>query len=41
VIWSNPRKGQGYDLVLRGQFESVRIDVDELQGGWKTRHMPE
>jgi spermidine synthase len=31
VIWSNSREGQGYDLVLLGQVEPVRIDVDELQ----------
>ena len=31
VIWSNSREGQGYDLVMLGQVEPVRIDVDELQ----------
>ena len=31
VIWGNPHEGQGYDLVLLGQLEPVRIDVDDLQ----------
>ena len=31
IIWGNPNKGQGYDLVLMGQVEPIRIDVDELQ----------
>jgi len=29
-IWVNNIDGQGYDLVLLGQLESTRIDVDEL-----------
>jgi spermidine synthase len=36
VIWSNPREGQGYDLVLLGQVEPVRIDVDQLQARLET-----
>jgi spermidine synthase len=31
VIWGNPHEGQGYDLVLLGQVEPLRIDVDALQ----------
>jgi spermidine synthase len=31
IIWGNPKEGQGYDLVLLGQIEPVRIDVDNLQ----------
>lgn len=31
VVWGNPRDGEGYDLVLLGQKEPVRIDVDEIQ----------
>jgi spermidine synthase len=31
VIWSNDNSGVGYDLVLMGQVEPIRIDVDELQ----------
>jgi spermidine synthase len=31
IIWGNPHEGQGYDLVLLGQVDPVRIDVDHLQ----------
>jgi spermidine synthase len=31
VVWGNTNNGQGYDLVLMGQVEPTRIDVDELQ----------
>ncbi|HWB53690.1 MAG TPA: fused MFS/spermidine synthase [Tepidisphaeraceae bacterium] len=31
VIWGNPRDGQGYDLVILGQVEPVKIDVDRLE----------
>ena len=31
VVWGNPHEGEGYDLVLLGQVEPVRIDVDDLQ----------
>jgi spermidine synthase len=31
VIWGNTNNGQGYDLVLMGQLEPIRIDVDALQ----------
>ncbi len=31
VIWGNPNKGQGYDLVLLGQVEPVRIDVEDIE----------
>jgi spermidine synthase len=34
VIWGNPRDGEGYDLVLLGQLDPVRIDVDQLQVRW-------
>jgi spermidine synthase len=33
IVWGNPHEGQGYDLVLLGQADPVRIDVD----GWQTR----
>jgi spermidine synthase len=36
VIWSNAREGQGYDLVMLGQAEPMRIDVDELQARLET-----
>jgi spermidine synthase len=31
VVWGNPHDGQGYDLVLLGQVDPVRIDVDALE----------
>jgi spermidine synthase len=34
VIWGNPRDGEGYDLVLLGQLDPVRINVDQLQMRW-------
>jgi len=31
VVWGNANNGQGYDLVLMGQAEPIRINIDELQ----------
>jgi spermidine synthase len=31
VVWGNTNNGQGYDLVLMGQVEPLKIDVDEIQ----------
>jgi spermidine synthase len=31
VVWGNTNNGQGYDLVLMGQVEPTRINIDELQ----------
>src|SRR4029078_13579598 len=31
VVWGNTNNGQGYDLVLMGQLERIKIDVDALQ----------
>jgi spermidine synthase len=31
VVWGNTNNGQGYDLVLMGQVEKTKINVDELQ----------
>ena len=31
TIWANDNNGQGYDVVLLGQVEPTRIDVDALQ----------
>jgi spermidine synthase len=31
VVWGNTNNGQGYDLVLLGQVEPIRINVDEIQ----------
>jgi spermidine synthase len=29
-VWGNTNNGQGYDLVLLGQVEPIRINVDEI-----------
>lgn len=31
IIWSNDNQGYGYDLVLFGQQEPTRIDIEELK----------
>ena len=31
TIWANDNNGQGYDVVLLGQVEPTRIDIDALQ----------
>jgi spermidine synthase len=31
VVWGNTNNGQGYDLVLMGQLEPIKIDVDAMQ----------
>jgi spermidine synthase len=31
TIWSNNENGQGYDIVLLGQAEALKVDADELQ----------
>lgn len=31
TIWANQGDGEGYDVMLLGQIEPTRIDVDELQ----------
>jgi spermidine synthase len=30
VVWGNTNNGQGYDLVLMGQVEPIKINVDEM-----------
>jgi spermidine synthase len=30
-VWANTTQGQGYDLVLMGQAEPSRIDIDAIQ----------
>jgi spermidine synthase len=32
TVWGNTVEGQGYDVVLLGQVEATRIDVDLLEG---------
>jgi spermidine synthase len=31
VVWGNTNNGQGYDLVLMGQVEPTKIDLDKMQ----------
>jgi spermidine synthase len=31
VVWGNTNEGKGYDLVLLGQVEPVKIDLDAIQ----------
>jgi len=31
VVWGNTNNGQGYDLVVMGQLEPIKIDVDKMQ----------
>jgi spermidine synthase len=31
TIWGNPYRGQGHDMVLLGQLEPLRIDLDEME----------
>ena len=31
TVWGNDRNGEGYDVVLLGQVEPTKIDVDEMQ----------
>jgi spermidine synthase len=34
TIWANNKDGQGYDLLLLGQTEPTKINVDDLQRQW-------
>jgi spermidine synthase len=36
TLWSNDLIGMGYDIVLIGQVEPARIDVDELAGRFES-----
>ena len=31
TIWGNPYQGQGHDMVLLGQVEPLRIDLDQME----------
>jgi len=31
VIWGNTNNGQGYDLVVMGQLEPIKINLDEME----------
>jgi spermidine synthase len=30
-VWGNTNNGQGYDLVLMGQVEPIKINIDEME----------
>jgi len=32
IIWGNTHQGKGYDMVLLGQVEPTRINLDEIEG---------
>jgi spermidine synthase len=36
TIWGNPYQGQGHDMVLLGQAEALRIDLDRMEMRFKT-----
>jgi len=38
TIWSNDRDGEGYDVVLLGQVDNLKIDVDEFQERMRRDH---
>ncbi|HEV3485350.1 MAG TPA: hypothetical protein VG106_08080, partial [Vicinamibacterales bacterium] len=38
VVWGNTNMGQGYDLVLLGQLEPTKINLDEME---RTLRRPE
>jgi spermidine synthase len=31
VVWGNTNNGQGYDLVVMGQLEPIKINIDEME----------
>ncbi|MBE3100339.1 MAG: fused MFS/spermidine synthase, partial [Planctomycetes bacterium] len=31
IVWGNTKDGEGYDLVLQGQVEPARINIDEME----------
>ncbi len=31
IVWGNTKDGEGYDLVLQGQVEPSRINIDEIE----------
>jgi spermidine synthase len=37
VVWGNTNNGQGYDLVLMGQVEPIKINVDEMEAKLQTQ----
>ena len=36
VVWGNTNNGQGYDLVLMGQVEPIKINLDEMEAKLRT-----
>ena len=37
TIWGNDINGEGYDIVLLGQVEPMKINVDAMQQRWTVR----
>ena len=37
VVWGNTNNGQGYDLVLMGQMEPIKINVDEMEAKFQSQ----
>ena len=35
-VWGNTNNGQGYDLVLMGQVEPIKIDLDAMEAKLQT-----
>jgi spermidine synthase len=40
TIWGNPYQGRGYDMVVMGQVEPLRVDLDEMERrfGYRDEH---
>jgi spermidine synthase len=36
VVWGNTNNGQGYDLVLMGQVDPIKINIDEMEAKLQT-----
>ncbi|HXT71177.1 MAG TPA: fused MFS/spermidine synthase [Vicinamibacterales bacterium] len=37
VVWGNTNNGQGYDLVLMGQLEPIKIDLDAMEAKYQSQ----
>jgi spermidine synthase len=40
TVWGNPYQGRGHDMVLLGQVEPMRIDLDEMERRFGHGHDP-
>ena len=41
VVWGNTNNGQGYDLVLMGQVDAIKINLDEMEAKLRTPEFAE